>query len=239
MPSAKWLTTRPHCVNFPIPFVDTSTSMLGVQDCRSLVAHLRNKKTVEEKYVARHFSGIQLDYTYWLPGTQNAADCLADVKRDMAPLLRILQLGAFCPSALHPLRSAFFGPCYLLLAPFLRISHPNRDNPFYILRRASGGALASRSSPSTSQLSKTAHRRIPSGKICAEVSGVPFAFGGACPCRPTFSSSLWPLDLLCFRTRLVIRSRRSSVPNPKCLLGKGRATASGLFTGPQLGTCRP
>ena len=54
---------------------------------------LKTEKMIAEKYLARHFLGIQhalgegeLDYVYWAQGAENAADGLTKVQSDIAPL---------------------------------------------------------------------------------------------------------------------------------------------------------
>ena len=41
------------------PFVDLSPSLVGLEDCQIPFIHLRNKKTVTEEHLARHFLGLQ------------------------------------------------------------------------------------------------------------------------------------------------------------------------------------
>ena len=41
------------------PFVGLSPGMVGLEDCESLFSHLRTKKMIAEKYLARHFLSIQ------------------------------------------------------------------------------------------------------------------------------------------------------------------------------------
>ena len=76
-------------------------------------SHLRHEKTIAEKYLARHFLGIQesvgsneSESAYWPPGTENQAGGSAKVKGDMAPMLRVLKSVTFCPGVLRPLRGA-------------------------------------------------------------------------------------------------------------------------------------
>ena len=45
-------------------------------------------------------------YVYWLPGPDTPADGLTEVKNEMAPLLRLLQLGPLFPGTLRPFRGA-------------------------------------------------------------------------------------------------------------------------------------
>ena len=95
------------------PFVDMSPGIVGVEDCESLFTHLRRKDTVAEKYMVRHFLGIQrslesgeLKNGYWHPGTQSLADGSTKGQSYMVTLLRLLESGTFCPEELRPLRGA-------------------------------------------------------------------------------------------------------------------------------------
>ena len=84
---------------------------VGLENCESLFTHLKTK-IIAEKYLARHFSGIQqaleggdLENAYWLPGTEGPADGLTKMRSDAVPLLRLLESGEFCPGQLRPLLS--------------------------------------------------------------------------------------------------------------------------------------
>ena len=96
---------------FYTPFVGLSPGMVGLEDCESLFSHLRTKRMITEKYLVRHFLGIQqsldhgeLDNIFWLPGTENPADGMTKVKSDMPPMLRLLEHGEFHPGLLRPLK---------------------------------------------------------------------------------------------------------------------------------------
>ena len=72
--------------------IDLSPAMVGPENCESLLTHLQKKKTIAKTYPARHFFGIQpsletkgLDIVSYLPGTENAADSLTNLKGDMIP----------------------------------------------------------------------------------------------------------------------------------------------------------
>ena len=91
------------------PFMDLSPGAVWLEDCEGLSAHLRNEEAVAETRLARHFLGIRqalgrkdLDNVFRLPGTGNPAGGPADVKSDMVPLFRMLQLGTFRPGAPRP-----------------------------------------------------------------------------------------------------------------------------------------
>ena len=79
--------------------------------CERLFAHLKTQKMIAEKYLVRNFLIIQqalkegdFENAFWLPGTENLSDSLAQARRDMVPLLRVLESGAFCPGRLRPLK---------------------------------------------------------------------------------------------------------------------------------------
>ena len=44
---------------FYAPFSRISPGMVGMEDCESLFAHLKNRKMITEKYLVRHFLSIQ------------------------------------------------------------------------------------------------------------------------------------------------------------------------------------
>ena len=84
------------------PFEGMGPGVGGLEDSESLLTHLKKKKITTKKYLARHFLNIQqafgggdLENAHWLPGTENPADRLTRVRRDMAPLLRLLGTGSF------------------------------------------------------------------------------------------------------------------------------------------------
>ena len=94
-------------------YMDLSPAMVGLEDCERLLARLKNKKITPETFPVRHFLAIQqalepqeLDYVYGLPGCGSPADGLKKTRRDMAPLLRLLESGAGTPGALRPLTGA-------------------------------------------------------------------------------------------------------------------------------------
>ena len=101
--------------DFFAPFVGLSPGMVGMEDRESLFSHLRNKKTITEKYLIRHFLSIQqaleeedLENAYWLPGTENPADGMTKVKSEMLPILGLLESGEFRLGALRPLHGVGF-----------------------------------------------------------------------------------------------------------------------------------
>ena len=72
---------------FYAPAPHISPGLVGMEDCESLFTHLKNRKMVAEKYLVRHFLSAQqfteegeLDNAYWLPGTENPADGLSEIK---------------------------------------------------------------------------------------------------------------------------------------------------------------
>ena len=85
--------------------------MAGLEDGESLSNHLRTKKMVTEKYLARHFLRAQqsredkgLDNVCWFPGAESPADGATKVKSETLPMLTLLESGEFRPGALRPLR---------------------------------------------------------------------------------------------------------------------------------------
>ena len=76
--------------------------MAGREGCESLFAQLKDNKIATEEFPVRHCLAIQraaetqeLGNVFWLPGLGNPADGLARTKSDMAPLLGLLEFGAY------------------------------------------------------------------------------------------------------------------------------------------------
>ena len=93
------------------PFEDMNTRLVGWGDRESRFTHLKTKKMIAEKYLARHFRSTQqaleeddLENADCLPGTEHPADGRAKARSDMAPLSRLLESGRFDPGSLRPLR---------------------------------------------------------------------------------------------------------------------------------------
>ena len=91
MRSAKSLTTRPSRADY----ADLSRIRR-----ENIFTRMRTRQTIAEKYSARHFLRMQqslepaeLGNAYWLPGLENPAECLAEVKGERAPILRLLKPG--------------------------------------------------------------------------------------------------------------------------------------------------
>ena len=66
---------------------------------------------VAGKYLVRHSLSIQqfieggeLDHVYWLPGVDNAADGLTEIKSDMGPISSHLDSGRVQPGLLRPFK---------------------------------------------------------------------------------------------------------------------------------------
>ena len=96
---------------FYAPFSRMSPGLVGMEDCKSLFTHLKNRKMIAEKYLVRHFLRIQqfieagdLDNAYWIPGTENPADGLTKIRSEMGPILALLETGRFQPGLLRPLK---------------------------------------------------------------------------------------------------------------------------------------
>ena len=82
---------------FCAPFAAVSAGTIGLEDCERPPTHLRNKKAIAEKNLARHFPGTrkspdnnELANVHSLLGMEHPADGLGKVKSDMVPLLRML-----------------------------------------------------------------------------------------------------------------------------------------------------
>ena len=100
---------------FPLPFVDRPPGMEGLGDYGSLPSRLRNKGAFAVKRLVRHFVGVQrasgngvMGKVPWSSGPNSSAGGLTGVSSGMAPILRILQSCALCPSTPPPLRGATF-----------------------------------------------------------------------------------------------------------------------------------
>ena len=90
---------------------DLSPGVIGLEDYGGHPTRQENKRSAAKEYRVRHHLWIQrslsataLGDVYWLPGLGNPAVGLAKVNSDMAPLLRLLESGTFCPGTLRPLR---------------------------------------------------------------------------------------------------------------------------------------
>ena len=86
--------------DFSAPFEGLDPRTVGSEDCESLFAHLKTKKLIAEKNLARHFQSNQetleqgeLGNVYWSPGTENPTNGLTKVRSDAVPPLRILESG--------------------------------------------------------------------------------------------------------------------------------------------------
>ena len=96
-------------------FLDIRPRMVGFEDCESLFTHRKNKEVITEKFPIRHFLAIrqalglkELGNVYWLPGLGSPADGLTGKKRDLGPLLQLLESGLYNPGTLRPLRGVAF-----------------------------------------------------------------------------------------------------------------------------------
>ena len=91
-------------------FMGMSPGLVGLEYCEKLFTHLRNKKPAAGKFLVRYFLTIrqaletqELGNVYSLPGLGGPADGLTKTRRDIVPLLRRLEPGAYTPGALRPL----------------------------------------------------------------------------------------------------------------------------------------
>ena len=96
---------------FYAPFSRISPGKVGMEDCESLFTHLKNRKMATGKYLARRFLPIQqffgdgeLGNAYWLPGAENPADSLTEIKSETGPTLALMETGRFQPIILRPLK---------------------------------------------------------------------------------------------------------------------------------------
>ena len=83
------------------PCVEVSPGMLGLEDCAISFTDLENERMITEEYLVRHFTSIQqaseqgkLGNVFWLPTPGNPADGSTKVKRDLVPLLSLLEPGS-------------------------------------------------------------------------------------------------------------------------------------------------
>ena len=96
---------------FYAPISRLSPGLVGMEDCESLFTHLKNSKMITGKYLVRHSPRIQqfieegdLDNVYWIPGTGNPADGLTKIRREMGPIVALLETGRLQPGLLRPLK---------------------------------------------------------------------------------------------------------------------------------------
>ena len=94
---------------------DVSPGAIGAEDCESRFTHIRDNEAIAGEYPACRFLGIQqasgdngLGNVYRLLVMARPEAGLAEVKSDMASLLRMLHSGTFRPGALRPKRGAPF-----------------------------------------------------------------------------------------------------------------------------------
>ena len=118
--------------------------MIGLEYWGSLATYLRTNEAIGDEYLACHFREIQqgsgndeLGNVYSLPGASRLAGGPANVKSDIVPLLRMLQLGSFCPVATslaagkwaRAIYFVFVSVIYLLALPACAcLSHANSSN---------------------------------------------------------------------------------------------------------------
>ena len=88
---------------------DLSPCVAGLGDCESPFAHLKSEKTIAGKFLVRHFlakrqalATQELGDVYWIPGLGNPPDGFTKTKSGAAPLLRLLELGAYFPRTICP-----------------------------------------------------------------------------------------------------------------------------------------
>ena len=91
------------------PLKGANPGVVGLVERGSPFAHLKTKRAAAEEHLERHFLGIQqaleerdLENAYWLPGTENPADGLTEVRGDVVPLLELLESGEFARDIFAP-----------------------------------------------------------------------------------------------------------------------------------------
>ena len=88
---------------------------MGLEDSEGLFTHLKKNKLITEKFSARHFLAMQqaidiqgLRNVYWIPAREDPADGLTKLRREVPPLLRLMETGAYNPGYLRPLKGVAF-----------------------------------------------------------------------------------------------------------------------------------
>ena len=78
-------------------FAGSKPGLIGLEDCESLFTHLKESKSITEKFLVRHLMSIQralvekeLNNVFWIPGKENPADGLTKLRSDILPLTRLL-----------------------------------------------------------------------------------------------------------------------------------------------------
>ena len=92
-------------------FFELAPGVVGLGACESLFTHHKNKMTITEKFLVRHFLSFQqapkmqeLRSVYWIPGLGNPTDGLTETESDMAPLLRLMESGVYNRGISVPLK---------------------------------------------------------------------------------------------------------------------------------------
>ena len=91
------------------PFEALSPGMVGLEDCKIQRTHLKPRRTITEKYLARHvlrnkqaLEQGESDNICRLPGVGNPAGGLTKVRTDMAPLFHLPESGKSSPDPYVP-----------------------------------------------------------------------------------------------------------------------------------------
>ena len=92
-------------------FAGSNPGLIRLEDCESVLTHLKKGETVTGRFLARHFTSIQqaleekeLNNVFWIPGKENPADGLTKMRSEILPLLRLLESGTYIPGILRPLK---------------------------------------------------------------------------------------------------------------------------------------
>ena len=97
------------------PFEGMSPGAMGSENCEGFRTHLKKKKQEEmisEKFLVRNFLSIQraleagvMGNAYWLPGTENPAEGLTEVRIDVVPPCDFLNRADFVWGSYAPLKA--------------------------------------------------------------------------------------------------------------------------------------
>ena len=134
------------------PLADLSLGVIGLEDCESLPNHVKKKRAIAERYLARRSPGTQQHLgngesgdAYWPPGLEGPAGGQNGIRSDMGPRLRQLESGTFHPGGLRTLRgiSICVAPLPLPWAAFPYVfARPRKLNSSSLPLRARSGAFS-------------------------------------------------------------------------------------------------
>ena len=111
--------------------MDLSRRLIALEDCECPFTNLKNTGPTTEKFPIRHFLAStqfleteELGNANWLRRVENPTDCLAEVRSDMLPLLRLMESVASYPGALRPLPNLDL-PIHLLYLRATPVTRPS------------------------------------------------------------------------------------------------------------------